>query len=385
MGGLASGIGGRYIGPRGTTTGDVTGGGGRSVMPNRDFLNMLAARRRRQMARSEMIGGGGGGAARYEGDRSPLVPPGGWQAGGEVTWQNATPQQWAALNKPAWAPATGGWSRQARRNQHLAARGLPPSQWSRYIAPHLRDPRSLPHPGNTYGGQPVLKSNPYATSTKPPGGGYSGGVIPRFQSGRTVNPRAAGAAARRRNAPPQERRYPPRMDWTQMLDDYRDYRSSLPVPPGGWQAGGAVGYSHGGVFPRHGSVTEDPTNPGSYSIWKRGRTIGDLMGGGGRSIMPTRRRGNYNFNRSELYPNWSATGTGQVPTVPTPMLATPPGGGYSGGVVPSFQTGGQLEEPLFPVESELADESPWYPDEEVGYGEAAPMQGGFDIFGRSGG
>ena len=104
------------------------------------------------------------------------------------------------------------------------------------------------------------------------------------------------------------------------------------------------------------------------------------MGGGGRSIMPTRRRGNYNFNRSELYPNWSATGTGQVPTVPIP-----PGGGYSGGVVPSFQTGGQLEDPLFPVESELADESPWYPDEDVGYEESAPMQGGFEIFGRSGG
>ena len=163
------------------------------------------------------------------------------------------------------------------------------------------------------------------------------------------------------------------------------------------------------------------------------------MGGGGRSIMPTRRRGNYNFNRSELYPNWSATGTGQVPTVPIP-----PGGWQEGGSVgintfipqpdllqdlsqrnsyqPLFagrrnkvlaarglppyrpviqemnpyaptrggggrgwQEGGQLEEPLFPVESELADESPWYPDEDVGYEAAAPMQGGFDIFGRAGG
>ena len=60
------------------------------------------------------------------------------------------------------------------------------------------------------------------------------------------------------------------------------------------------------------------------------------------------------------------------------------------GVAPGFggrgwQEGGQLEDPLFPVESELADESPWYPDEEVGYEAAAPMQGGFDIFGRSGG
>ena len=69
----------------------------------------------------------------------------------------------------------------------------------------------------------------------------------------------------------------------------------------------------------------------------------------------------------------------------TPPGEVPPGGGYSGGVVPSFQAGGQFPEAAFPVESELADESPWYPDEEVGYEEAAPMQGGFDIFGRGGG
>jgi hypothetical protein len=50
-----------------------------------------------------------------------------------------------------------------------------------------------------------------------------------------------------------------------------------------------------------------------------------------------------------------------------------------------WQVGGQLEDPLYPVESELADESPWYPDEDVGYEAAAPMQGGFDIFGRAGG
>jgi len=67
------------------------------------------------------------------------------------------------------------------------------------------------------------------------------------------------------------------------------------------------------------------------------------------------------------------------------MAPRPPGGGYSGGVVPSFQAGGQFPEPAFPVESELADESPWYPDEEVGYEEEFPTQGGFDIFGRSGG
>jgi len=82
----------------------------------------------------------------------------------------------------------------------------------------------------------------------------------------------------------------------------------------------------------------------------RGKTTGDVIGGGGRSVMPT--------HRSRGVP------------------VRPPGG---------WQLGGQLEEPIFPVESELADESPWYPDEEVGFEEAAPMQGGFDIFGRGGG
>ena len=60
------------------------------------------------------------------------------------------------------------------------------------------------------------------------------------------------------------------------------------------------------------------------------------------------------------------------------------------GVAPGFggrgwQAGGQFPEASFPVENQLADESPWYPDEEVGYEEAAPMQGGFDVFGRGGG
>ena len=299
----------------GRTTGDVTGGGGRSVMPNRDFLKRLAAMRRilppggegiqgpGPMARRRPTGGGYGGIT--------LVPPGGgysggvvprFQAGGEVTWQNATPQQWAALNKPAWAPATGGWSRQARRNQHLAARGLPPSQWNRYIAPHLRDPRSLPHPGNTYGGQPVLKSNPYATSTKPPGGGYSGGVIPRFQSGEQIaQMRASQRGQGQMGLSPQDMaRFRARIRRDQHLEA-RGLPPSEYTGPAGWE--------------------------------------------------PAPRRG-------------------------TPPATNPPGG---------WQEGGQLEDPLFPVESELADESPWYPDEEVGYEEAAPMQGGFDIFGRSGG
>jgi hypothetical protein len=310
----------------------------------------------------------------------PNRPPGGgysggvvprFQEGGEVTWQNATPEQWAALNRPAWAPEGGAWSRQARRDQHLAARGLPPSLYTgankRYLAPRFR---------RGFSGPPV---------PPPPGGGYSGGVIPRFQAGGVPvgaerREYVKGFLGKTRAHAPIGREWD-RDERNRASHIQQAQRNLAPPRPRGWQGGGAVGYSHGGVFPRHGSVTEDPTNPGSYSIWKRGRTIGDLMGGGGRSIMPTRRRGNYNFNRSELYPNWSATGTG----TPAPMVPTPPGGGYSGGVVPSFQTGGQLEDPLYPVESELADESPWYPDEEVGFEEAAPMQGGFDIFGRSGG
>ena len=80
---------------------------------------------------------GSGGRGGYSGG---VVPR--FQEGGEVTWQNATPEQWAALNRPAWAPEGGAWSRQARRDQHLAARGLPPSLYTgankRYLAPRFR-------------------------------------------------------------------------------------------------------------------------------------------------------------------------------------------------------------------------------------------------------
>ena len=154
MGGLA---GGRYIGNRanrGKTTGDVIGGGGRSVMPRRIDAERRNAMARFNSAQNELQRQYEQFQAATQQPRGPLVPPGGWQSGGEVTWQNATPQQWAALNRPAWAPEGGAWSRQARRDQHLAARGLPPSLYTgankRYLAPHLRrspvGPPLLPRP-----------------------------------------------------------------------------------------------------------------------------------------------------------------------------------------------------------------------------------------------
>ena len=290
MGGLA---GGRYIGPRGTT-GDLTGGGGRSVMPNRDLINNVIARRQRILgARERMFEADRAAklAAGTAGEYYPIqVPPGGgysggviprFQTGGEVTWQNATPEQWAALNKPAWAPATGAWDRQARRDQHLAARGLPPSLYTgankRYLAPRFR---------RGFSGPPV---------PIPPGGGYSGGVIPRFQQGRALTPRAVKRA---------------------------------------W-----------GMNRPH-----DPNvSRRSMSLADQARSAAQILAG--------------------QIPHFGPESGGS--------WGPPPPGGW--------QAGGQFEEPVFPVESELADESPWYPDEEVGYEEAAPMQGGFDIFGRGGG
>tara|TARA_Y100000310_G_C20550564_1_gene747862 strand:+ start:368 stop:1078 length:711 start_codon:yes stop_codon:yes gene_type:complete len=193
-----------------------------------------------------------------------------------------------------------------------------------------------------------------------PGGGYSGGVIPRFQSGRTVNPRAGGAARRREyknwmavNNPLA----PTGPGGTGQLQGPVRY-----PPPGGWQLGGAVGYGHGeDVGPRN--VIDVSTPAGR----RKHRALGQYWGPIG-----VRRIGT-----AEAKEAWANRARRQA--------SRSPGGGYSGGVVPSFQAGGQFEEPVYPVESELADESPWYPDEEVGYEEEAPMQGGFDIFGRGGG
>jgi len=120
--------------------------------------------------------------------------------------------------------------------------------------------------------------------------------------------------------------------------------------PGGWQEGGSVGIN-----------TFIPRTDLLQALPQRNR------------FAPTRRRRNKVLAARGLPP--------YRPVIQEMNPYAPPRGGGGRG----WQEGGQLEDPLFPVESELADESPWYPDEEVGYEEAVPMQGGFDIFGRAGG
>ena len=94
----------------------------------------------------------------------------------------------------------------------------------------------------------------------------------------------------------------------------------------------------------------------------------------GEEAMKRQRRMQWNARTTAGGPaGWGPYGS---PFGPNARFPSPPGG---------WQAGGQFPEAAFPVESELADESPWYPDEEVGYEEAVPMQGGFDVFGRSGG
>jgi len=307
------------------TTGDLTGGGGRSVEPVR----------RGAYPMTRAIG-------RYYGPQEREVPAGGWAppppgggySGGVIPrFQGGS----KIRGKGAAARARGRGRAPARRQQPwtwVPEEGL----WG---LPNTGDPGyfyTLKQPGQ--GGAP-------AYTPGGGGGGYSGGVIPRFQSGRTVNPRSVAAAARRRNAPPppQERRYPPRFNEWEMEKMLEEYRSSLPVPPGGWQAGRTV-------------------NPRSVAAAARRRN----------APPPPRAQERIRFEG----PNWPFfRGNGDIPPPPGGWPVPPPPGGW--------QEGGQFPEAAFPVESELADESPWYPDEEVGFEEAAPMQGGFDIFGRSGG
>ena len=225
------------------------------------------------MLRNQMIGSGGGGAPAIQGERGTLTPPGGWQSGGviprfqggsKIGGQGAAARARGRGRAPArrqqpwtWVPEEGLW-------------GLPNTATPGYFY-------TLKQPGQ--GGAPAYT----------PGGGgrggYSGGVVPRFQSGRTMNPRAGGESAMQRQR---------RMQWNNNMTG---------AIPAGWGPYGSP------------------------------------------------------FSANARFPS-------------------PPGG---------WQAGGQFPEPSFPVENQLSDESPWYPDEEVGYEEAAPMQGGFDIFGRGGG
>ena len=122
----------------------------------------------------------------------------------------------------------------------------------------------------------------------------------------------------------------------------------FPSPPGGWQAGGAVAPTNLGPLP--GSPA---AQPGYVSPYPSGGGPFESTYG----IIPRR--------PSQRQMQMQAAHRGRGP------------GGW--------QAGGQFPEAAFPVENQLSDESPWYPDEEVGFEEAVPMQGGFDVFGRSGG
>ena len=347
MGGLT---GGRYIGPRGTT-GDLTGGGGRSVMPNRDLINNVIARRQRILgARERMFEADRAAklAAGTAGEYYPIqVPPGGGYSGGVIPrFQGGS----KIRGQGAAARARGRGRAPARRQQPwtwVPEEGL----WG---LPNTGDPGyfyTLKQPGQ--GGAP-------AYTPGGGGGGYSGGVIPRFQQGRALTPRAVKKAwgfSRPGNPAGMKTRMP-------LADRQRSFArmqageiphfgtssggSWGPPPPGGWQAGG-------GVIPR----------------FQSGRTVNPRAGG--ESAMQRQRRMQWNNRTTPIPAGWGAYG---APFGQGARFPSPPGG---------WQEGGQFPEATFPVESELADESPWYPDEEVGFEAAAPMQGGFDIFGRSGG
>jgi hypothetical protein len=315
------------------TTGDVTGGGGRSVMPTR----------RRRIGQR-------GGLQRFYGPPEREVPAGGWAppppgggySGGVVprfqTGRTVNPRAGGAAARRRNRPMESTRDRNARLlslltdeekamiDENIAAaqaqgRSIPPGGWSDY-----------PYP-------------------RPPGGGYSGGVIPRFQQGRALTPRAVKRAwgMNRPHDPNVSRR---------SMSLAGQARSAAQIlagqiphfgpesggswgapPPGGWQAGGRTG------TPRAALKAWGYSRPGNPNALTRSTT-------------DEGRRRMYELMRAGVAPGFGGRG---------------------------WQEGGQLEDPLFPVESELADESPWYPDEEVGFEEAAPMQGGFDIFGRAGG
>ena len=98
-------------------------------------------------------------------------------------------------------------SNRRRRNQVLRARGLPPRrQTMRPISQIMQRP------------------------PPPPPGGKDGGLLGYQGGGRTMNPRAAGWAAQRR-----QQRFPTQNNW--------ERRVPMPNPPlpGGWQEGGPVG------------------------------------------------------------------------------------------------------------------------------------------------
>ena len=265
MGGMNS----RYIGGRGAT-GDLTGGGGRSVMPNRDLINNVIARRQRMLEARRR----GPALPATQAPYGPLVPPGGGYSGGVIPRFQA-----------------GGTPRRT---------GYAPSSYTSPVDPYGRTwGYNRRGRGKSYDPREQIKATQYALQNywgQPPGGGYSGGVIPRFQSGDRIRPRFDQFGNRR----PVKIRNPNQLG-----------------------------------------------DPGLLEHWQNTNAAR-------RATVAAARRANQAQQQASRSP-----------------------GGW--------QEGGQFPEATFPVENQLSDESPWYPDEEVGFEEAAPMQGGFDIFGRSGG
>ena len=78
-------------------------------------------------------------------------------------------------------------------------------------------------------------NNPVYPANAEPPGGKTGGVVGYQGGGRTMNPRAAGAAAMLRNRPAPYRPLPFRPG------GYNRGQGSPIIPPGGWQEGGPVG------------------------------------------------------------------------------------------------------------------------------------------------
>ena len=111
------------------------------------------------------------------------------------------------LSRRTMNPRAGG---AARRKEMLRRRGTPDPMW---------DAQGNPWPSGHGGTAPPVRIG------GPPGGKH-GGLLGYQGGGRTMNPRAAGAAARRRNR------------LTPATAAERLAMAPIPIPnPGGWQLG----------------------------------------------------------------------------------------------------------------------------------------------------
>jgi len=228
MGGMNA----RYVSGRGAT-GDLTGGGGRSVMPNRDLINNVIARRQRMLEARRR----GPAPPARQAPYGPLAPPGGGYSGGVIPrfqtggqMLTAGPPQAPSPPSPSnfrygfehsgnypWMPQS--WQdRMAGLRTSVSARSLPQKlqQFQTRSGPNVTDilkeqpawwPESargwrawqIPRrgiEGHSVGVAPTGTRNLSGSGGR---GGYSGGVVPRFQGGGA--PRAGGAPRRTGYAP----------------------------------------------------------------------------------------------------------------------------------------------------------------------------------------